>query len=427
MRERLIARLGSLRRRLGGEEKLALGSVILLAANIGGAIIGFLIAISIGRGWGSARFGDYAFISAILSTLDIAAEVGLDSLLTRDVAAKPERSRTYVRLLLRVKVVIAAIIAAWLLLAAPGLGRNDEVRDALRMAALAVLPLQFNSVFIALFRGWQRMEIVLGLSLGALALILSGYIVVIILGGSLAHLLLIYAIGQGLQTLAAWLIYRRLAPPPAAEPITMRPLLTRALPFAIAGGLSTLGTRVDLFYIYPISGAPAAGLYTVALKFFDAMRLPANAFFGALFPNLAERAAINPHYALTTFHRALLALAGYAIIAAAFTALISSPLIYRTFGPDYDFSAHILRLLVWVNLPYLLNAACSYYLYARSDERYVNVIQATNLLLRVALIGPLVVWQGPLGAIGALMLAETLTLAFYAVRVRYVARQMAGG
>jgi O-antigen/teichoic acid export membrane protein len=425
VRERLLALLGRLRQQIGGERRLALGSLILLAANIGGATIGFLISISIGRSWGSARFGDYAFISAILSTLDIAAEVGLDSLLTRDVAAQPGRSRPYVGILLRVKVVIAALIVGGLLLAAPALGRNDEVRDALRMAALAVLPLQFNSVFIALFRGWQRMEIVLCLSLGSLALILGGYWLVIVLGGNLAQLWLVYAIGQAGQTLVAWLIYRRIAPQPEGDVLTMRPLLTRALPFAIAGGLSTLGTRVDLFYIYPVNGAPAAGLYTVGLKFFDAMRLPANAFFGALFPNLAERAASSPRHALITFRRALLILAAYAIVAAAFTAAISSPLIGQTFGAEYEVSAHILRLLLWVNLPFLLNAACSYYLYARRDERYVNVIQATNLLLRLALVGPLVVWQGPLGAVGALMLAETLTLAFYTLRVRYIVAQNA--
>ena len=411
-----------LRRWLGGDAKLAFGSAILLISNLVGASIGFLISLIIGRGLGSARFGDYVFITAILSTIDIAAEVGLDSLLTRDVAAQPRRSRRYVALMLRIKLVIAALIVGGLLLLAPALARDRGVQDGLRMAALAVLPLQLNSVFIALFRGWQRMDIVLGLSLGSLTFILAGYGLVVTLGGSLAHLLLVFSIGQGLQTLAAWRLYRRLAPPPDEEQVALKSLLLRALPFAIAGGLSTLGTRVDLFYIYPLNGATAAGLYAVNLKFFDAMRLPPNAFFGALLPTLAERAATSRREATTTLRRSLLLLAGYACFAAGFTALISAPLIYFTFGPEYQFSAHILRLLLWVNLPLLLNAACSYYLYANHDEHYVNVIQASNLLLRVALVGPFVVLGGPLGAAAALAAAETLTLAFYAARVYKVTR-----
>lgn len=410
-----------LRKRLGDDERLAVGSSILLVSNLLGATIGFLIAQAIGRNWGAERFGDYAFISTILTTVDIAAEVGLDSLLTRDVAAHPARSRPYMALLLRVKVVIALVIAVALLLLAANLGRNDEVRDGLRMAALAVLPLQFNTTFIAMFRGWQRMDIVLGLSIGTLLLILGGYLMVVTLGGSLAHLLLVYSIGQGLQAAMAYRIYRRLAPPAiAAEQITMRLLLQRALPFALAGGMSTLGTRVDLFYIYPISGAAAAGLYAVNLKFYDAMRLPANAFFGALFPNLAERAATGSAPATRTFRRALLILAAYALVAASFVMLISTPLVFYTFGPDYAFSANILRLLVWVNLPFLLNAACAYYLYARGDERYVNVIQATNLLLRIALIGTFVALGGPLGAVDGLILTEGLILAFYAARIYHI-------
>ncbi len=423
MRQWLAAIGVSLHKRLGADAKLAFGSAILLVSNLGGATIGFLISLIIGRGLGSARFGDYVFITAILSTIDIAAEVGLDSLLTRDVAAVPRRSRPYVELMLRIKLVIAALIAGGLLLLAPNLSQSSAVQDGLRMAALAVLPLQFNSVFIALFRGWQRMDIVLGLSLGTLSLMLAGYWAVILLGGSLAHLLLVFSIGQSLQALAAWLLYRRLAPPPDKEGIVLKSLLRRALPFALAGGLSTLGTRVDLFYIYPISGASAAGLYAVNLKFFDAMRLPPNAFFGALLPTLAQRAATSRREATATLRRSLLLLAGYACLAAGFTALISSPLVYYTFGPQYQYSAQILRLMVWVNLPLLLNAACSYYLYANQDERYVNVIQASNLLLRVALVGPLVVWGGPSGAAAALALAETLTLAFYAARIYHVVGQ----
>lgn len=415
------------RRLVSGERRLLGGSAVLLFSNLGGSALGFLVSISVARLLGSASFGQYAFITAVIFTADGALEAGLDSLLTRDVAADPSRSRPYLRLITRIKLLLAALIALGFLLYAQFANLDPQLRDLFRLAALPALPIMLNSSFINLFRAWQQMSIILALSLGTLTLQLLLYLSAILLGGGVGHLLVLFFVAQGCMTVAAYFIYRRLAPAEGAEPLRTGVLLRRTLPFAISGGLQVLGGSVDLFMINAFFSPLEVGYYAIAIRFYNGLRQPPNALFGALFPNLSERAAQAGAQLNRTFRLGLRLLALYILVAASFFALIATPLIYYTYGDSYAASAHILRALVWANLPLLLNAACLFYLYARNDEHFATLIIAANLGLRVLLIAILTASRGPLGAAVGLGLAEAVTLLLYSFRVKAISQQVREG
>jgi O-antigen/teichoic acid export membrane protein len=68
---------------------------ILLAVNIAGSLMGFLMAAALGRSLGDAGFGQYSFVMTWLLSLMLVAEFGLSTVLTRDIAAQPEQTHSY--------------------------------------------------------------------------------------------------------------------------------------------------------------------------------------------------------------------------------------------------------------------------------------------------------------------------------------------
>src|SRR6185295_2577924 len=75
--------------------KIGQNTGILLLVNIAGAVMGFLMAATLGRGLGDAGFGQYSFVMTWLASLVLFTEFGLSTIITRDIAAQPEQTQGY--------------------------------------------------------------------------------------------------------------------------------------------------------------------------------------------------------------------------------------------------------------------------------------------------------------------------------------------
>src|SRR4051812_48769573 len=96
----------------GGAGRLAVGrnTLILLVSNFSSAAFGLVISILIARGMGDVALGTYSLALAWSLTLAQFADLGMNTLLTRDLARAPHLTASYLRASLLAKTILGALL-----------------------------------------------------------------------------------------------------------------------------------------------------------------------------------------------------------------------------------------------------------------------------------------------------------------------------
>src|SRR5258708_28095634 len=135
--------------------RLVRHSIWLLLARLGTQLGAALFTILLARRLGTAGFGEYAFIAAIIFVENALTTFGTDMLLIREIAARADLSRLANALQIQLVLSIALIAMAWLFGAwIPN--QSPEVIVALKIYSLALIPMAFFTVFTTALRGKQH-------------------------------------------------------------------------------------------------------------------------------------------------------------------------------------------------------------------------------------------------------------------------------
>jgi|FLYN01.1.fsa_nt_gi O-antigen/teichoic acid export membrane protein len=391
---------------------LSRNTLALLISNVGSAVLSFLLSVIIGRALGEDGLGVYAAALAWVFPLSLAAEFGLGTLITRDVAQDPEAASAYLQATTVARLWLGGALTVLLVVLAPFLSDHPAVVRGLQLSAPLIVILPLFGSFTALFRARQVMWPIPWLNLGMLIAQVVVTALVLLNGGDVIAALVVNAGTSAGQLAGAWAIYRwkfHGEGERRALPLQTRDLLRRALPFAIAAILAALQTRLSAILLERLASTSEVGYYAAASRFVEAGRMIPNAFFGALFPTLAAL-ALRPEELHRAFTRTMWGLLAFGVVLGMAFTLLASPLVNLTFGAAFTPSIIVLQLLMWSLLPGLLRAGRTLYWYALGREEFVNLVTAVTLLLQVTLNLWLIPQQGALGAAGSMVVVEVAAL-----------------
>lgn len=398
---------------VGGRQRLAVGrnTLILLATNFSSAAFGLLISILIARNAGDAALGSYSLALAWSLTLAQFADLGMNTLLTRDLARQPEDTALYVRASLIAKSCLAAVLAAGLWLAAPLIAPGADAATAIQLGSALIFLNAWYGTFTAVLRASGRMLPILYLNGGGLALQTALTWFLLAQGWGVNALVLLAVAIQGIQLLGGAFVTRRHYPASAArgrvDRETLRRMLTAALPFAVAGIIGSVELRANLFMLGWMEQERVVGWYSAAARVTDGIRLAPNAFFGALLPALTALTASGSRPALRRlFVRAQLALGGFGLALAALLTAVGPPLLVLAYGSAFEPAAPALVLLSWDLVPALWVGLLTLLLYAQNQERRVNLWLALGLGIQVAAAYALIPPFGAAGAAAAALVSD---------------------
>lgn len=384
---------------------------LLLVSNVGGAFFQFALTALIGRALGVEGLGAYAAALAWTFPLALLIDAGLGTLMTRDLSAEPDGTPAYLRAVLRQRLLFGGAAVMLLLLFAPLLTNNPTVAMGIRLSAPMVILLPTFSAFTAAFKARGRMDAIPILNIGMLAAQAALTLLVFLAGGGVLAALAVNTLTSAGQVVAAYGLYRRGIPPTGeATPLpSLRVMLRRGWPFALAGAFAVLQPRLAILLLETMNGAEAAGEFTAASRFVEAARLIPNAYFGALFPALAAL-AIDRIATERLFRRAIVALAGYGAIVGVAGTLAASLILQLVYGDDFTSAAPTLIIGVWSLLFSLLRGGRTLYWYAHNREQFVNGVNALTVGLQLLFSLWLIPAYGAAGAMLALLLSEVCAL-----------------
>jgi O-antigen/teichoic acid export membrane protein len=384
-----------------------------------------IFTILLARRLGSADFGAYAFIAAILFVTNALTTFGTDMLLIREIAVKDDLTGLPAALMVQLVLSACFIAVVWSFgMRIPN--QSQETVMALKVYSLALIPLAFFAVFTTALRGKQLMDVYALLNI-LVSLLQVG--AVLILWED--NLILLSSYLLFVQTLAALLasLLCSLSIPHfwrswhLSSFLLSSSFLKASAPIAFLTLLTMLYQRLGLTMLSVMTGPSNTGIFSAAARIVEASKTAHIAVFAALYPVMAQGvslgdtrtewskptrtsvwAGVGDRRRSTYFGFLFLG----AILISLSLFVFAKPLVLLLYSNEFMFSINVLQILSWTLIPFTINTYLTLSFLAAKQEYLIG------RALMISLLGMLILnlwWipnRGSEGAAWASLIAECL-------------------
>lgn len=399
-------------RRVGRRTLLNTGA--LGGANLWRILTGFALQLLIARRLGVDSLGLYATALAVLNVSQVAAELGLPALLTRDLAQHPAFRRSYFRFSLLAQLGMGILVWAGLAVLAYGLALAGDLRQSLLWIGASLPLYAMTSACRTLFQAGERLELVVAVEGLVDALILALSVGALLAGGDVVQLVAVLVITQGVSAAASlWLLGRSrlLAPPQVKADLAVGRLLRAAAPFYGLSLGDVLLQRLDILLLSVVAGASVTGIYTAAYNVVRILTKLVQSYWRALYPTLSR---LRPT-AQDAYHSLGALALRYALVAALLCAALGSAMagqvVHLIYGDGYEASAQVLAVLIWIT-PLFAGETYAITLWMVERRPRTSLLLMAGHLAAIAVLTPLLALRYDAGgAAWAMVIANGLAAA----------------
>lgn len=348
------------------------------------------------RQLGEGGLGDFIFALSLSSLLVLAAGLGTDPLLEREVARARSLARDYVRAVTGLKALTAVVL---LLLAAVlvNLARYPaDARYAFYLVSAGVVLEHLSKTRYAAFVAYERMKH-MSLSIVLQRTVTAGVGVVLLLhGAGLLTAATVFLAGAVVGLVVSELSFRRMVGRPqhgGGRRIPWRVLVRAGLPIGVSSLLFTLLLKLDTVLVSLLVGGPdnaEVGYFGAAYRVVEATMFLSWYFAGAITPWIARAGAATGGDVARGYELALKAVTAVLLPAVVTFAVLADPIVRLLYGDGYQQAVVPLQLLSAMTLLYGINYLTSTFFVGRDRPgafgRLLVVVVLQNVVFNVALI-----------------------------------------
>lgn len=321
----------------------------LVVGNIGSRLLKALIVIYAARRLGAEGYGIFSYALGLAGFFVFFKNIGIDGILTREVAKKPEKDREYFSTSLAIEIFLVAATFLLIVFAAPFFSGIAAASALLPLAALILVFDDLRDIFVALFRGKEKMELEAFVVIaGSLALVVFGFFVLRLqptpfyfaLANSVASLV---SLGLGIFLARSFLasIGRYFSKN------LIRPIFTSAWPIAVGGLAGIFLYNIDVIMIGWWRGAAEVGFYSAAQRVVGILAIFSSFVATAIFPTLSRLAESDKNKVAEIFSHSLKVIFIVALPLVAGGLVLREALIGLIFGPSYAAAIPAFAILIF--------------------------------------------------------------------------------
>lgn len=321
----------------------------LLIGSVAQKAIAFAYFALIARFSGVADTGKYFFALSWVLIFSIVTDLGLTSVLIREVAKKPSETARYLGQVITMKLPLVVLAGITAIGGAYLTGVRGLTLGLISFGALVLALDAVSLTFYGVLRGHHLLKYEsLGLVIGQSLTLVIGAIVLMT---RLPMILLMPALVVGSfwnACASIFFVWRRLgiAPRFNFDRAFAWSLAKTALPFALAGGFVKIYTNVDVVLLNRFGGDVAAGLYSVPYKLTFAFQFIPMAFTAALYPAMSHAFVADKQRLGNLFAKAQAYLMLIVAPIVAGMVALAPELVRLVYGRAFDASALPLQILI---------------------------------------------------------------------------------
>ncbi len=372
---------------------IAKNTAVLAAAQAAGYLLGFFYMIYTARSLGVAGFGILSFATAITSIFSPLTDLGITSLMIREVARDKSVAPRYLaqcglmRMLLAVITFGAIALTVFL---------GDYPRETVQVVYLLILSMVINAVtqlINSVLYASERMEYpALGQLLNAVLMFIGVMLAVrydfSVLGFAALY---VYASTAVLTYSIAVLRWKFSAVTPAAASVFnidltfWKDTIRQAWPFAFAAIFATISYYTDSVMLSFMKGEEAVGWYNAAFRPVSTLAVVPIVYLSAVFPVMARLHMSSASSLQFIGRKSFQYMLVIAFPIAVGTTVLADRIIAVTYGPDYGNSGQVLQVLVWSMAFIFPTLVLTNLLYSINRQMTAARITAACALLNVVL------------------------------------------
>lgn len=383
----------------------------------------FGLTVYIARALGADAVGQFSIVWSLLMIFQTVSYLGQDQIIVREVARARSEAGSYVANGSIVALGGGILGTLTMLVTANVLGYDVEVLTYTYVAGLSLIPGSLAIVGEAAIQGLEKMQYVtLGRTASGLVK-LALTVPLLYYGAGLWSVFLVIALANLILYLVyLWVLWRRVG----LQGFHLdRQLIWRIVrmagTFVVISLFGVVFKQVDILMLGKLRDASTVGVYSTAYRLVRVGMQLMPALMIALFPFMSEVYVRTPGQLGPIASRVLKLLMTLFIPLAVVTTALADEIIPLLYGPGYDESVFVLRILVWMLVLFAANAVLFRTMLASDNERITMRIAGINMVSSVALNLILIPrWGAPGVAVASLCTSLVAILQNYT----YIARRL---
>lgn len=386
----------------------------MVFAHVAAQGLALVVSLAVTRNLGVEPYGVFVFGFAFPAWFVLVISLGLDYVVTIDVAADRRRASTYLTAVaaIRIPLVVLSILVLWLCLQL--LLADPFARAVVFMLGIANITSAFNASFDSLFRAHERLDYSAFITITERGIATSAVLLLLAFGQGLLAVSTVYVLSALGSTALSLLLLRRRFTWFAHEVdlSLVKALLRRAMPFALATVVSAFMYSTGPVLITFMRGPSATGIFNAGFALVLALAAPLQIYNHVILPRMSRmhRDAPGELPALLRRTQRLFFAVGLPVSVAG--ALYAGTLVVGLYGDAFSDSAEVFAVLIFVLAVSTASLGAGTVLGATDrasmELRFGAVGAFTNVALCLLLIPPL----GPVGAAWAFLVGTSVIAAF---------------
>lgn len=400
--------------------KVARSGAIYTGTLILQKVLSFTYFSFVAAALGPANLGRYTFALSFAAFFSLAVDFGFVPMAIRSFSQAKENHEDYFRVMLTVRLGLAAIGVGLLFLSAAFLGYEKDLLSLLAVTSLIMVMDAFTAFFYTVFRARQNLFYE---SLGTIIfqiIILGAGLFTLTRTHDLRILLLVIALGSFWHLIysVCLIIFRaRFSFKPKFSLSLAKGALLAAWPFFLAAGFIKAYNTIDTILLKNIAGDLAVGLYVIPAKVVFSFPFLALGITAAVYPAMSNYAVTSRERLQNIFSRTLQLLLAISLPIAVGIFLLAEPIMLRIW-PEFREAIPALRILIWAVVFLFIEYPFGSLLNATGNERrntWNRGIQlASFIILNIILIPRL----GFMGAVYTALITSILIMILGAAKAR---------
>lgn len=394
--------------RTGSAGIAAQNAIWLSGSKLATLLLNLIVVVFVSRHLGPSGFGLFSYAIAVASILGTAGNLGLNSLVTRELVRR-KRDREVIigtSLLLRflgscATAAMGMYLVYWL--------RPDEIRLAWFVGLLLGSEAFRAGVVFSFWFEAQAQAASIGVAQLVVTLLgASLKIGLVLVDASLSALVIAQALDGLLVLVVFGGLYRLKVASPVQISVSSREgkaLLSQSFPLIISGLTAVIYFKIDQVMLGQIAGNEVVGIYAVAARMSEAWYFVPTAIATAVFPFLLRLRESNVPQYEKRLQDLFDLLTWMGLIVATTLSLAGPTIIEAVFGTAFSSAGILLAIHAWGGVFMAPRALVSKWLLAENALVYSLVSQGGGALVNVLLNLLMIPVYGAMGAAFATVIA----------------------
>ncbi|AKB77259.1 Membrane protein involved in the export of O-antigen, teichoic acid lipoteichoic acids [Methanosarcina horonobensis HB-1 = JCM 15518] len=368
-------------------KKIAKNSLFLLAGQVTSIVFGFFYFVYMARYLGAEDLGILSFALSFASILGLIGDLGLSSLMIREVSRNLSQAPRYLGSILLMKILLSMVNFGVAAIAINILGYSEPTIRVVYIITLYNIATNFTYVFYSVFQAFERFEFQsLGIILNS-TLMIVGIFFAVEQRLDLIYFAFIYLIVNTIILVYSFLICIRKFTIPTLniDWVFWKQIISESAPFWLNTVFVLIYFKIDMVMLSVMNGDSVVGWYAASYRLIDALALLPAVLMSTMYPVFSKFYVSSIDSLEFAFKKSLKLLTIISIPIGIGTTILAERIIILIYGMEYSPSVTALQILIWASVLSFINYTPATYFNSIDKQRTLMMFTFVGAILNLIL------------------------------------------